>query len=244
MHICLILPTYNEAPNLERLVTAVRALGLGLEILIVDDASPDRTGQIAEGLALGHRDLGVLCRTGPRSYGEALTDGFGTALSRGAEVILTMDADFSHDPAAIPQLLAALHEADLAIGSRYIEGGELRAWPLYRRLLSASANAFVQLLFNLPTHDCTSGFRAYRRVVLESIPWTELHSVGYSYLVEILYWAVRGQGARVVEVPICFAERQAGKSKMGFRHIVDGAFYLLWLRARLLSTRFGRAAPS
>ncbi len=244
MRASLILPTYNEAPNLERLVSAVRALGRGIEILVVDDASPDGTGGIADELARGRDDLAVLHRTGARGYGEALTDGFRAALARGAEAVLTMDCDFSHDPEAIPRLLEALSGADLVIGSRYVEGGELRAWPLHRRLLSASANAFVRALFALPASDCTSGFRAYRRAVVESLPWAELHSQGYSYLVELLYWAVRRRGARVREVPICFTERRAGKSKMGLREIVGGALNLLWLRARLLTGALREAGPS
>jgi glycosyltransferase involved in cell wall biosynthesis len=215
VRVCLVLPTYNEAPNLERLVAAVRTLSRGIEILVVDDASPDGTGRIADELAQGSDDLVALHRTGGRGYGEALTDGFRAALVRGAEAVLTMDCDFSHDPEAIPRLLQALDGADLVIGSRYVEGGELRAWPLHRRLLSASANAFVRVLFALPASDCTSGFRAYRRAVIESIPWNELHSQGYSCLVELLYWAVRRHGARVREVPIRFTERRAGKSKMG-----------------------------
>ncbi len=244
MRACLILPTYNEAPNLERLVDEVRRLGAQIDVLVVDDASPDGTGTIADALAEGRSDLAVLHRTGPRGYGEALTDGFRAALGRGAEALLTMDVDFSHDPAAIPRLLEALAGADLVIGSRYVAGGELRAWPLHRRLLSASANAFVRILFALPASDCTSGFRAYRREVVESIPWGELHSQGYSYLVEVLYWAVRRRGARVVEVPICFTERRAGKSKMGLREIVGGAVNLLGLRIRLLTGALKEATPS
>ena len=235
MRACLILPTYNEAPNLEGMVAAVRTLGQGIEILVVDDASPDGTGRIADELARGSNDLVVVHRIGARGYGEALTEGLQTALARGAEAVLTMDCDFSHDPASIPSLLAALAESDLVIGSRYVEGGELRAWPLHRRLLSASANAFVHELFKLPATDCTSGFRAYRRTVLESIPWTELHSQGYSCLVELLYWGARRGGARVREVPICFVERRAGKSKMGLREIVGGAANLIVLRIRLLT---------
>ena len=244
MRACLVLPTYNEAPNLERLVDAVRRLGQPIDVLVVDDASPDGTGRIADALAEGRSDLAVLHRTGPRGYGEALTDGFRAALGRGAEAVLTMDVDFSHDPATIPRLVEALAEADIVIGSRYVAGGELRAWPLHRRLLSASANAFVRALFTLPASDCTSGFRAYRRAVVESIPWPELHSQGYSYLVEVLYWAVRRRRARVVEVPICFTERRAGKSKMGLREIVGGALNLLWLRARLLTGALRTASPS
>jgi dolichol-phosphate mannosyltransferase len=235
MRACLVLPTYNEAPNLERLVQAVRALELPIDVLVVDDASPDGTGRIADSLAEGRSDLAVVHRTGRRGYGEALTDGFREALRRGASAVLTMDVDFSHDPATVPRLLEALAEADLVIGSRYVEGGELRAWPLHRRLLSASANAFVRVLFALPAADCTSGFRAYRRAAVESIPWAELHSQGYSYLVELLYWTVRRPAARVREVPICFTERRAGKSKMGLREILGGALNLLWLRARLLA---------
>jgi dolichol-phosphate mannosyltransferase len=244
MRACLVLPTYNEAPNLERLVLAVRALVLPIDVLVVDDASPDGTGRIADALAEGRTDIAVVHRTGPRGYGEALTDGFREALRRGADVVLTMDVDFSHDPAAIPRLVEALAEADLVIGSRYVEGGELRAWPLHRRLLSASANAFVRVLFALPASDCTSGFRAYRRGVVESIPWAELHSQGYSYLVELLYWTVCRGGSRVREVPICFTERRAGKSKMGVREIVGGALNLLWLRARLLADGVRTASPA
>ncbi len=236
---CLILPTYNEAENLERLVALIRGLESGVDLLVVDDRSPDGTGRIADNLARGRSDTAVLHRAGPPRYGDALTDGLRTALARGFDVVLSMDCDFSHDPAAIPSLLEALEQADIVIGSRYVEGGRLRAWPRHRRLLSAGANAFVRALFNLPVRDCTSGFRAYRRAVVESIPWSELHSEGYSCLVELLYWAVRTGGARVREVPILFSERRAGKSKMGLREIVGGALNLLWLRVCLL-----RAAAS
>src|SRR4029450_11098334 len=133
----------------------------------------------------------------------------------------------------IPRLVEALAGADLVIGSRYVEGGELRAWPLHRRVLSASANAVVRVLFALPASDCTSGFRAYRRAVVESIPWSELHSQGYSYLVELLYWTVRRGGSRVREVPICFTERRAGKSKMGVGEMGGGGLNLPWRGGRL-----------
>jgi dolichol-phosphate mannosyltransferase len=231
---CLLLPTYNEAENLERLVAAVRVLGAGLELLVVDDASPDGTGRIAEGLAAGRTDTAVLHRRGRRGYGEALTEGVRAALERGADAVLTMDCDFSHDPATLPDLLAALENADLVIGSRYVAGGRIRDWPLHRRLLSVSANVFVRALFRLPARDCTSGFRAYRGVALESIPLADLRSPGYSFLVEMLYWLTRQPGVRVREVPICFTERRQGRSKMGLREIVWGAVNLLRLRGRLL----------
>lgn len=239
MRACLVLPTYNEAPNLPPLVAAIRKAVPGLRILVVDDRSPDGTGTIALGLAAGDGNLAVLSREGPRGFGGALTDGLRRALDDGAEAIVTMDGDFSHDPSEIPRLLAALDDCDLAIGSRYVAGGRIQAWSLYRRLLSAAANSFVRVLYRLPARDCTSGFRAYRRRALEGVPWPRLHSPGYSFLVEVLYWASRGGDARVREVPICFTERRAGKSKMGFRQIVAGAGNLIKLRLALLAGERG-----
>jgi glycosyltransferase involved in cell wall biosynthesis len=229
----VLLPTYNEAENLPRLVAALRALPVPVEVLVVDDGSPDGTGTLADELARRDAAVAVLHRRGPRGYGEALTEGFREALRRGASRVVTMDSDFSHDPARVPSLLDALEAADVAIGSRYVAGGEVRAWSLSRRLLSASANAFVRVLYHLPARDCTSGFRAYRREVLEGEPWTRTHSAGYSFLVEVLYWATQAPGRRVQEVPIRFVDRVAGRSKMGLREIVGGAVNLLRLRLRL-----------
>jgi dolichol-phosphate mannosyltransferase len=235
MQACLVLPTFNEAPNLEALLAAVRKAVPDLRILVVDDRSPDGTGALAEQLAARDRGLAVLHRDGPRGFGGALTAGFRRALAEGAEAVVTMDGDFSHDPAEIPRLLAALQEADLVIGSRYTRGGTIEAWSLHRRLLSAAANSFVRVLYRLPARDCTSGFRAYRRRALEAVPWDGLHSPGYSFLVEVLYWASRSSHARVREVPICFTERRAGTSKMGWREIVAGAGNLLKLRLALFA---------
>jgi dolichol-phosphate mannosyltransferase len=237
VRVLVLLPTYNEAENLGKLVAALRGLSPPPEVLVVDDGSPDGTGEIADGLARERNDLTVLHRTGARGFGEALTEGFRVALERGAEVVVTMDCDFSHDPKDVPRLLAALEGVDLVIGSRYVEGGHLLAWPLYRRLLSAAANAFVRVLFHLPARDCTSGFRAYRRVVVEGIPWPGLHSQGYSFLVEVLYWISRRSFSRVREVPISFTERRAGRSKMGLHEIFWGAANLLKLRLQLLLGR-------
>jgi dolichol-phosphate mannosyltransferase len=239
----LVLPTYDEADNLPKLVAALRALPSPIEILVVDDSSPDGTGRIAEELARGRPDLAVVHRGGRRGYGEALTEGFRSALARGAEAVVTMDCDFSHDPADVPRLLDALAEADLAIGSRYTAGGRLRGWPLVRRILSAVANRFARFFFHLRARDCTSGFRAYRRAVLEGVPWSALHSPGYSFLVEVLYWASRDPRLRIREVPICFTERREGRSKMGWREIVMGAANLLTLRAELLWRRDARYLP-
>jgi dolichol-phosphate mannosyltransferase len=236
MRACLVLPTLNEAPNLAPLVAAIRKAVPELRILVVDDRSPDGTGAIAEGLAARDANLAVLSRQGARGFGGALTEGFRRALEDGAHAIVTMDGDFSHDPSDIPRLLAALEDADLVIGSRYVAGGRIEAWSLDRRLLSAAANSFVRILYRLPAGDCTSGFRAYRRRALEGVPWRQLHSPGYSFLVEVLYWASRSPGARVREVPICFTERRAGKSKMGWRQIVAGAGNLIKLRLALLAS--------
>ena len=230
----LVLPTLNEAENLGRLVARIRTRDRALRILVVDDASRDGTAEMADELSHGDGALTVIHRTGKPGYGEALTEGFCRALAAGAAAILTSDCDFSHDPDDIPRLLAALEGGHVAIGSRYVESGRIRDWSLSRRLLSAAANAFVRVLFRLPARDCTSGFRAYRREVLEGVPWDRLHSTGYSFLVEVLYWAAHPPGRRVHEVPICFVDRKEGRSKMGLRQIVFGAANLLKLRLQLL----------
>ena len=229
----VVLPTYNEAENIAAMVTALRALPVPVSILVVDDASPDGTARLATSLAGGRSDLRVIERQGPRGFGEALTEGLRAALASGASAVVTMDCDFSHDPAAVPTLLRALDGAQLVIGSRYVPGGRLVGWPPVRRALSATANAFVRALFGLRPRDCTSGFRAYRPDVLESTPWEKLHSPGYSFLVEVLYWGSRRPDVQIVEVPIVFTERRLGQSKMGLREIVQGAANLLRLRAQL-----------
>lgn len=232
---CVVLPTLNEVENLPRMLEAIHALRADLEVLVVDDRSKDGTGRAGEEVARRLGGITVVHREGRPGYGQALTEGFRQALERGADVLLTLDCDFSHDPADIPRLLAALEQADLVVGSRYTAGGAIRDWPRHRRLLSAIANGFVRTLFHLPSRDCTSGFRAYRRQVLEGIPWKSLHSPGYSFLVELLYWATRQGGLRVAEVPICFTDRRHGQSKMGLRQIMTGALNLLKLRLQLLA---------
>ena len=235
MRACVVLPTLNEAENLAALVARLRAAAPEVELLVVDDESTDGTAALADRLASADPLVRVAHRVGKKGYGEALTEGFRSAMAAGAEVLASMDADFSHDPDDLPRLLAALAGADVAIGSRYVEGGGIRDWPPHRRLLSATANAFVRALFSLPVRDCTSGFRAYRRAALESVPWGRLHSAGYSFLVEVLYWTCR-HGFRTVEVPIVFVDRKRGRSKMGLRQIVMGA-------ANLIKVRLGRRDP-
>jgi glycosyltransferase involved in cell wall biosynthesis len=230
MNTWVILPTYNEAANLERLVGALRAVANEVDVLVVDDASPDGTGAIAERLAAADPRVHVLHRAGERGLGTAYLAGFREALARGADALLTMDCDFSHDPGAVPALVAALDGADVVIGSRYVPGGTIEGWPSHRRVISKSANWFVHALFRLRAHDCTSGFRLYRRAVVEEIPWQRVRSTGYSFLVESLFWATRPAGRRVAEVAICFRDREHGASKLGWREAVYGARNLLRLK--------------
>jgi dolichol-phosphate mannosyltransferase len=217
-------------------VARLREAAPQVQVLVVDDQSADGTARIADELARADPGVRVLHRTGKKGYGESLTEGFRSALAAGADVVASMDCDFSHDPAALPSLLALLGEADVVIGSRYVDGGAIRNWGLYRTGLSATANAFVRALFRLPVRDCTSGFRAYRREVVEAIPWARLHSTGYSFLVEVLYWAARA-GRSVREVPITYVDRTRGQSKMGVRQIVFGAANLVKLRLELARGR-------
>jgi dolichol-phosphate mannosyltransferase len=228
----VVLPTYNEAANLGRMIDDLVRLGAGLAVLVVDDDSPDGTGAIADERALRHGSVHVVHRPAERGLGTAYLAGFREALARGAEAVLTMDCDYSHDPAAVPVVLAALEGADVVVGSRYTPGGRIAGWSWHRLLLSHSANRFVHALFHLPARDCTSGFRAFRRQVLERIPWSLVKSTGYSFLVESLLWASRQEGVRIVEVPICFRDRGEGKSKLGWREAVHGAANLLrvWRR--------------
>ena len=232
-NVWVVLPTYNEAGNLERMLRAIISLGLGLQIVVVDDGSPDGTGAIADAMARTCAHVHVIHRADERGLGTAYIAGFTFAAQRGAEAVLTMDCDFSHDPAVIPLLLQASAGADVVIGSRYTRGGSIRNWPPYRKHLSASANRFVRILFRMPVRDCTSGFRLYQHDVLQAIPWKQVRSTGYSFLVETLYRAVRQEGVRVKEVPICFADRQVGESKMGLKEVVRGIASLLRIRIEL-----------
>ncbi len=239
-NVWVVLPTYNEAGNLERMLRAITSLGLGLQIVVVDDGSPDGTGTLADAVARTCTDVHVIHRPDERGLGTAYVAGFTYAAQRGAEAVLTMDCDFSHDPAVIPSLLQAAAAADVVIGSRYTRGGTIRNWPAYRKLLSASANRFVRTLFRMPARDCTSGFRLYQYHVLQAIPWKQVRSTGYSFLVETLYRAAQQPGVRVKEVPICFVDRQVGESKMGFKEVVQGVTSLLRMRGEL---RRGKHLP-
>lgn len=238
--IWIVLPTYNEAENVTQMLRAISSVDRDLQILVVDDDSPDGTGRLAEEVAHGCSRVHVIHRQGSRGLGAACLAGFRRAIESGAEAVLTMDCDFSHDPRAIPLLIEQASAADLVIGSRYVPGGRVENWPLRRRILSSSANSFVRMLFRMPAHDCTSGFRLYRRHILENIPWSVVRSSGYSFVVETLYWAAYQEGVVVREVPITFANRVQGESKMGFREVVSGIVNLLRLKTRLRRMRIRR----
>ena len=209
----VILPTYNEADNLTALVQALLALPNDLTVIVVDDGSPDGTGEVAERLAGETGRVRVCHRAGKLGLGTAYIEGFRVALAAGARRIVTMDADFSHHPRYLPNVVALTDAADLGIGSRYVAGGATLNWGLERQLLSWGANSLARALLRLPACDCTGGFRCYRREVLEAIDLDAIQSNGYSFLIEMLYQVAR-HGFRVAETPILFEDRRFGQSKI------------------------------
>ncbi len=210
----LIIPTYDEAENVEAIVAAAREhLPQPRRILIVDDSSPDGTGKIADRLAAEHDDVEVLHRESKEGLGPAYVAGFRRALEGGAELVLQMDADFSHDPADLPRLLAAAEDADLVLGSRYVPGGGVSEWGPLRRAISRGGSAYARVVLGARVQDLTGGFKCIRRRVLETIDLDAVTSRGYAFQIEITYAAIRG-GFRVVEVPIVFHDRRVGNSKM------------------------------
>ena len=213
-HVWVVLPTYNEADNLERLVEEVlERLPDSRQVLIVDDNSPDGTGEIADRLAARHDDVDVLHRERKEGLGPAYIAGFRDALAGGAELIIEMDADFSHDPAYLPQLLRAIEPADLVIGSRYVPGGGVTEWGRVRRFISRGGSAYARTALGVDVRDMTGGFKCFRREVLEAIDFEDVTSRGYAFQVEMTYRAIKA-GFRVIEVPIVFRDRREGSSKM------------------------------
>ena len=228
----LVLPTYNEAENLEPLVLAARPqLPSGSRILVVDDGSPDGTGEIADRLAAEGDDVDVLHRPDKQGLGPAYVAGFRHALAGGARLVVQMDADFSHDPADIPALLAAAAEADLVLGSRYVDGGSVADWGPLRRTISRGGSAYARGVLGVEIRDLTGGFKAIRREVLEAIDLGSISSLGYAFQVEITYRAVRA-GFRVIEVPITFRDRRVGESKMSGGIVVEAALGVPRMRMR------------
>ncbi len=232
MNLVIVLPTYNEAENLPRLISALFALGLPLRVLVVDDNSPDGTGDVAEQLKAQHPGrLEVLHRARKGGLGPAYLAGFRQALAWGAEAIGQMDADFSHPPDRLPVMMQALEAGhDVIIGSRYVPGGSVdERWPFWRKALSAFGNFYARTILGLPIRDVTGGYRLYRREALERIPLHRVRSTGYVFQVEMAYLAYL-LGMQVAEVPIYFADRRWGESKMTLRIQIEAAFRVWQLR--------------
>lgn len=228
----LVLPTYNEAANIESLVAAAQAkLPSSAQVLIVDDSSPDGSGEIAERIAAEGEGIEVVHRPRKQGLGPAYVAGFRRALAGGAGLVLAMDADFSHDPAYLPRLLEAAEGADLVLGSRYVSGGGVSEWSAPRRAISRAGNAYARLVLGVGVRDLTGGFKCFRREVLEAIDLDSVGSRGYAFQVETTYRAIR-RGFRVAEVPIVFRERRAGRSKMGGPIVVEAAWRVPMLRLR------------
>ena len=216
----VVVPTYNERENLPVLVEGLLRTP-GLRVLIVDDRSPDGTGELGDALAReSDGRLTILHRTGPRGFGLSYIEAMQRALVTDATSICQMDADLSHDPADVPRLVAAMADADLAIGSRYIPGGRIENWPKRRVLLSAFANRYIRAITGLEPRDCTTGFRCWRREALRQIPLARLRSNGYAFQVEML-WEAKSHGCRMTEVPITFVERRRGASKLSSQVIAE-----------------------
>lgn len=222
----VIVPTYNERENLEPLAARVLALPTPVDLLIVDDNSPDGTGQVADALAARHPAIHVLHRPGKEGLGRAYCAGFTWALARHYEFIFEMDGDFSHNPDDIPRFLEAARDADLVLGSRYVQGIRVINWPLSRLLLSLSAAWYVRVITGMPFSDPTGGFKCFRRRALLSLDLGQVRSNGYSFQIELTHKIWR-QGLRIVEVPIIFTDRFQGTSKMS-RKIVWEALWMVW----------------
>ena len=213
-----IVATYNEADNIARLIPEILNRLPETSILVVDDNSPDGTGAIVRAIGEVDARVSVMCRTAQRGYGSAMIAGLSHAIAQGFDRIMTLDADFSHDPADLPRLLGALDQGDVAIGSRYVGGVRVINWDVKRLLLSLSANAYVRWLSGLPCVDCTSGFRAYRASAFGAVRLEGIDATGYAFLPELLF---NLGDVRVIEVPICYTERRVGQSKMSKRVIAE-----------------------
>jgi len=232
----VVIPTYNERLNLPVIVPAVLQQDPRIEILVVDDNSPDGTGAIADTLAAEDSRVHVLHRAAKEGLGKAYLAGFTWALAQRYDLILEMDADFSHDPKFLPELIKAAAGADLVIGSRYKAGVNVINWPMSRLLLSIGANQYAHWITGLPLTDSTGGFKCFRRAVLEAIDFSRVRSNGYAFQIEMSYRAWR-KGFRLVEVPIVFTDRIEGQSKMNKRIVREAIWMVWWLRLRALVGR-------
>lgn len=226
----VVVPTYDERENLPLLIERLLALNLDLHVLVVDDNSPDGTGHVADALAQAHPQVHVLHRPGREGLGRAYVAGFGRALADGYTTIIQMDADLSHDPRHLPALLSGLEAHDLVLGSRYVPGGGVRDWGLVRRGISRCGSLASRFMLGLPYHDLTGGYKAWRRDLLERVDVSRVHSNGYCFQIEMTFRAHQ-LGARILEVPIVFANRRLGRSKMRGRIVWEAVVRLWQLRS-------------
>jgi dolichol-phosphate mannosyltransferase len=235
--VTVCLPTYNERENLERMLRALReVLPADGGVLVIDDGSPDGTGELADRLAQEIPNVFVLHRDRKEGLGPAYIAGFRRALADGAELVFEMDCDFSHDPADVPRLIEAAGHADLVLGSRYVEGGGVRNWSAMRRFISAGGSWYARFLLGIHVRDLTGGFKCFRRTVLEAIPLDRVAAKGYAFQIETTYRAVRA-GFRVAEVPIVFVDRTEGHSKMSRAIVLEAVWRVPLLRLRALTGR-------
>ncbi|HEU5042419.1 MAG TPA: polyprenol monophosphomannose synthase [Gemmatimonadales bacterium] len=232
----VVIPTYNERVNLAQILPQILAQDPRLEVLVVDDNSPDGTGQLADEVAAAEPRVHVLHRPGKAGLGKAYLAGFRWALDRGYDFIIEMDADFSHDPKYLPHLLRAIEDNDLVLGSRYRDGVNVINWPISRLLLSLGANQYARWITGLPLSDSTGGFKCFRRKVLESIDLERVRSNGYSFQIEMSFRAWK-KGFRLGEIPIVFTDRVEGQSKMNKRIVREAIWMVWWLRLQALAGR-------
>jgi dolichol-phosphate mannosyltransferase len=238
--VCVCIPTYNEADNVASIIRRTRAAVPNAHVLVLDDASPDGTGAIVDGIAETDGNVTCLHRTAKEGLGRAYLAGFRWAIDAGYDVVVEMDADGSHAPEELPRLLAALRTADVVLGSRWVPGGEVRNWPRSRMVLSRGGNAYVRAALRMPLRDATGGYRAYRSTVLSALILDDIASQGYCFQVDLVWRALRN-GYTVVEVPITFVERELGTSKMSRRIVAEA----LWrVSGWAVNARLHRARPT
>ena len=237
MRACVCLPTYDERENLEPMLRALRdVLGPDDTVIVIDDNSPDGTGELADRLAAELDFVEVLHRQRKEGLGPAYLAGFRRALERGAELVVEMDCDFSHDPEDVPRLIEAAGDADLVLGSRYVPGGGVENWGLVRRVVSAGGSLYARVLLGVPVRDLTGGFKCFRRSVLEALDLEAVNSKGYAFQIELTYRALR-RGFRVRELPIRFVDREVGGSKMSRRIVLEAIWKVPLLRLAALGGR-------
>ena len=239
MKTLIIIPTYNEIDNLTPLLKEIFSYAPETDILIVDDNSPDGTGDLAEEIHQENAQVHVLHRANKLGLGTAYIEGFKYAIEHAYDAAFEMDADFSHDPRYLPDFLKAIENADLVIGSRYVPGGDTPNWTILRRFISGGGNIFARLMLGIPVHDCTAGYRCYRRNVLESIELDSIQSQGYAFQIELAY-RVMQHGFKIVETPIVFMDRRVGKSKMSRKIVIEGFTYVIKARFSKQSKKSNR----